>query len=120
VKKLVLIGMVLTMAGCTSFGTLGMVAKSTGDPGAILKNAQSYKELGPVEGTACRFAVLGLIPFGDATLSKAVDKALAKSGGDAIINVATSNSLYTIIPLYNIVIYTCTDVKGIAIKINDK
>jgi len=115
-KKYIVLLMALLVTGCTSVGTLGIVTKSTGDPGAMLRNAQSYKELGPVQGDACRYFLLALVPWGDATLSTAADNALAKVGGDALINVTVSNSLYGFVPLYNVFSYTCTDVKGIAIK----
>ncbi len=118
-RKPILLLTVLIMSGCTSVGTLGLVTKSTGDPGAMLRNAQNYKELGPVQGSACRFFLLGLVPWGDATFSAAVDDALAKSGGDALINVTVSNSLYGFIPIYNVFAYTCTDVKGIAIEVKN-
>ena len=115
---LMLTGVLLT--GCTSVGTLGIVTKSTGDPGAMLRNAQPYKELGPVQGQACRFFLLGVLPWGNATLSTAVDDALSKVEGDALINVTVSNSLYGFVPIYNVFAYTCTDVKGIAIKFLEK
>jgi hypothetical protein len=120
--NLVLMVVLLAVAlfGCTSVGTLGVVTKSSGDPGAVLKGEQSYKELGPVEGEACRYFLLGMVPWGDATFSKAVDNALAKTGGDALINVTVSNSLYGFVPIYNIFSYACTEVKGIAIKLEKK
>jgi len=118
-RKKILLLMALLLSGCTSVGTLGIVSKSTGDPGAMLRNAQPYKELGPVQGSACRFFLLAILPWGDATLSTAVDDALAKVGGDALINVTVSNSLYGFIPIYNVLSYTCTDVKGIAIKLQN-
>jgi hypothetical protein len=46
-----------------------------------------------------------------------VDKALAPSGGDALVNVTVSNSLYTFIPIYNLFSYACTEVRGIAVKL---
>jgi hypothetical protein len=49
-------------------------------------------------------------------MGKAVDEALAKSGGDALINVSVTTSLYGFIPLYNIFSFTCTTVRGVAIK----
>ena len=107
---------IFLLTGCTSVGTLGIVSKSTGDPGALLRNAQPYEEIGAAQGQSCRYNLLGLTPWGDATLSAAVDQALIKSGGDALINVSVSNSLYSFIPIYNLFAYTCTDVKGIAIK----
>ena len=114
----VLLGM--AFSGCTSVGTLGVVTKSSADPGAVLKAGQSYKELGPTQAEACRYYLLSVIPWGDATFSKAVDNALAKTGGDALINVTVSNSLYGFVPIYNIFSYTCTEVKGIAIKLEKK
>ena len=114
-KKTILLLTALLLFGCSSVGTLGIVTKSTGDPGAILRNGQPYKELGPVEGSSCRFFLLGVIPWGNGTLSTAVDDALAKVNGDALINVTVSNSLYGFVPIYNIFAYTCTDVKGIAV-----
>jgi len=83
-------------------GTLGIVTKSTGDPGAVVRNGQAYKELEAVEGRACRFFLLGVVPWGDATLSTAVDDALAKVNGQALINVTVSNSLYGFVPIYNV------------------
>lgn len=107
---------VLLLSGCTSVGTLGIVTKSTGDPGAILRNAQSYTELGAVHGESCRFFLLAVAPWGDGTFSTAVENALDTVGGDAMINVTVSNSLYGFVPIYNIFSYTCTEVRGIAIK----
>ena len=119
-KKLLLLLLVgLFLTGCASVGNLGMVTKNMDNPGALLKNARSYKELGPVEGEACRFFVLAVIPFGDSTFSSAVDEALTKSGGDALLNVTVSSSLYGFIPIYNFFSYTCTNVRGIAIKFNE-
>ena len=106
----------LALTGCTSVGTLGMVTKSTGDPGEFLRTPHPYTELGPVEGRACRFFLLNVLPWGDANLPAAVDDALSKDGGDALIDVSVSNSLYGYIPIYNILSFTCTDVRGIAIK----
>lgn len=107
----------LMLAGCTSVGTVGIVTKSSAEPASILRNGKQFKELGPGQGEACRFFLLGMIPWGDATFSAAVDDALSKSGGDALINVTVSNSLYGFLPVfYNVFSYTCTDVKGIAVK----
>jgi hypothetical protein len=108
--------LVTFIAGCTSVGNLGMVTRSTSDPGALLKENRSYKELGRAEGQACRFFILAIIPGGNSDISTAVERALDSSGGDALLNVTTSTSLYGFIPIYNIVSYTCTTVKGIAIK----
>jgi len=117
---LVLLLVVLGLTGCSSSGNLGMVVKSTADPGALLTNKTSYREIGPSDGEACRFFLLAVLPFGKADVATAVDEALAKSGGDALLNVSVSSSLYGFIPIYNIFTYTCTNVKGIAIKFEEK
>ena len=45
-----------------------------------------------------------------------MEKALAASGGDAIINASVETSLYGFLPIYNVFTFTCTTVKGVAIK----
>jgi hypothetical protein len=115
-KVICLAAALIMLAGCTSVGTLGMVTKSTADPSALLKTPRPYKELGAVEGEACRFFLLAVAPWGDATFSTAVDQALGRVGGDALLNVTVSNSLYGFIPIYNFFTYTCTNVRGIAIR----
>ncbi|KAB0671718.1 hypothetical protein F6V30_03830 [Oryzomonas sagensis] len=112
----ILLAVVMLCAGCTSVGNLGMVTKSMGDPGALLRNGQQYKEIGPAAGEACRFFLLNVVPFGNSSFSAAVDEALEQSKGDALLNVTVSSSLYGFIPIYNIFSYTCTNVRGIAIK----
>ena len=111
-----LVCVLLLVAACSSVGTLGIVTKSTADPASILKSGRTYQELGPAEGQACRFFIIAIVPFGDSTFSTAVERALAEKGGDALINVTTSSSLYGFIPLYNVLGFTCTTVKGIAVK----
>ena len=108
--------MLLITSGCTSVGSLGIVTKSSGDPGSLLRNGQTYKELGRTEAETCRFFVLAILPYGDSSFATAVDEALAKSGGDALINVTVTSSLYGFVPIYNILSVTCTSVNGIAIK----
>jgi len=105
------------LAGCTSFGSLGFVMKSSADPTLILHSGATYEELGSVEGRACRFLALALVPWGNSNFQTAVDIALSEKGGDALVNVSESSSLYGFIPVYNFLSYTCTTVKGIAIKI---
>lgn len=108
---------VLALAGCVSTGNLGLVVKSTASPADLLGKAHSYRQLGQVEGQACRYFVLAIIPFGDSTVSAAVDDALQESGGDALVNVSTSSSLYGFVPIYNVFSLTCTTVRGTAIAI---
>ena len=113
------LGLVLLIAllsGCTSTGTLGIVAKSSADPAKLLRLAQGFEELGLTEGKACRHFVLAIVPFGNSDIEKAVNDALAKTGGDALLNVTTSSSLYGFIPYWNVYSFTCTSVRGTAIK----
>jgi len=104
------------LVGCVSTGNLGIISKSMGDPGSLFSSSHPYKELGPAKGQACRYILLGVIPWGDSTATKAVQDGLEKSGGDALINLSVTSSLYTFIPIYNILCFTCTSVEGIAIK----
>lgn len=119
-EKVILLLVVMSLAGCSSAGSLGMVVKSTADPGALLKNQTAFREIGPAAGEACRFFVLAIIPFGQSDVAAAVDEALTSSGGDALLNVTVSSSLYGFIPIYNVFSYTCTNVRGIAVKFEDK
>jgi len=104
------------LTGCTSVGNLGIVTKPSADAASLLKSGRAYKELGPAEGEACRHFLLAVIPWGDSSFSTAVNNALAEKGGDALVNVTVSSSLYGFIPIYNVYSYTCTTVKGIAVK----
>ncbi|MBX3335867.1 MAG: hypothetical protein KF876_17180 [Nitrospira sp.] len=104
------------MTGCTSVGNLGIVTKPSANNADRLKSGVSFEELGPVEGSGCRHFILAIIPFGDSSFSKAVDEALSQKGGDALINVTVSSSLYGFIPIYNVYSFTCTSVSGIAVK----
>ncbi|GJL50639.1 MAG: hypothetical protein NPIRA01_18660 [Nitrospirales bacterium] len=104
------------LAGCSTSGNLGIVSKSTADPSSSLTGNTKIKELGPAEGQACRHFILNIIPFGHSDVAKAVDKALEKTGGDALINVSTESSLYGFIPIYNVYSFTCTTVRGTAVK----
>lgn len=45
-----------------------------------------------------------------------MEEALGSKGGDALINVTVTSSLYGFIPIYNVYSFTCTTVKGIAVK----
>jgi len=116
-KMLAVLVLVSAFSACTSVGNLGIIAKSRADMASILRSGQTFQELGPVEGTACRHFFFGIAPWGNADIQKATDRALEKGGGDAIINVTTTNSLYGFIPMYSIYSFTCTTVRGTAIKL---
>lgn len=110
------IALLLSLAGCVSVGNLGLVTKSGLNPISILQTETKFQELGPTKARACRHFLLAVIPWGDSDIQTAVDKALAKSGGDALVNVTTSSSLYGFIPYFNVYSITCTTVQGTAIK----
>ncbi|MET0515170.1 MAG: hypothetical protein ABW047_07580 [Nitrospiraceae bacterium] len=111
-----LLGIVF-LTGCTSVGSLGIVTKPSANNAETLRSGVGFEELGAVEGSGCRHFILGVIPFGDSTFSKAVEDALAQKGGDALINVTVSSSLYGFLPIiYNVYSFTCTSVSGVAVK----
>jgi hypothetical protein len=114
---LVAVAVLLAASGCVSVGNLGLVARRGADPGKLLSQAHTYETLGNVEASACRYFVLAIIPFGDSAFSTAVEDALQRSGGDVLLNVSTSSSLYGFIPLLNVFSFTCTTVSGTAVKI---
>ena len=114
-STLALLGCAL-MTGCSSTGNLGIVTRPSADNAERLRSGVKFEELGPVEGSSCRHFIIAVIPFGDGTFSKAVDDALASRGGDALINVTVTTSLYGFIPIYNVYSFTCTTVSGIAVK----
>ena len=111
-----LIASMILVAGCSTTGNLGIITRSSADPAALLKSGRHFEELGPVEGQACRYFLLAVIPWGASDVQIAVDRALVERGGDALINVSVESSLYGFIPIYNVFSYTCTTVKGIAVK----
>jgi hypothetical protein len=77
----------------------------------------SYTNLGPVEGSSCRFSLLFLpISFGNGGLQEAVTNALEQQGADALINVAVDQTTTFLLLGLN----SCTTVHGVAIKILNK
>jgi hypothetical protein len=106
----------ISLTSCFSSGTLGLASSFRSDPGDLLTNPHVFREVGPAEGRACRYFVLAIIPFGNSTFSRAMEKALQESGGDALLNVTTTSSLYGFVPYFNILSFTCTSIQGTAIK----
>lgn len=105
-----------TLSACTSTGSLGIVTRPASDNASILKSGRNIEEIGIAQGESCRFFLIAVVPWGNGTFSDAVNHALAEKGGDALINVTVSTSLYGFIPIYNVFSYTCTKVEGIAVK----
>src|SRR6185295_7574188 len=97
----------LTLAGCASVGSVGLMVKSTANPAELARSA-SYQDLGPAEADSCRYLIIGVIPYGNADPGYVLDKALAGKGADALLNVSTSNSHYGFVPIYNVFSITCT------------
>ena len=102
--------------GCTSIGTLGLITQSEVNPASILKSGRPFKEIGPAQGSACKYILLSLIPWGQSDVELAARRALQRVKGDALVNVTVANSLYSFLPFYNILSVSCTAVKGIAVK----
>ena len=116
IKTFAIVASALGLAGCSSSGTLGIVTRSSADPASLLRSGRTFEEIGPAEGQACRHFVLAIIPWGQGDFAKAVDKALEQRQGDALLNVSVETSLYGFVPIYNVYSFTCTTVKGAAIK----
>lgn len=113
------LALTLTLGGCVSTGNLGIVTPSGANPGALLAEAHPFTEIGPAQARVCRYFVIAIAPFGDSSFSTAVEEALKTSGGDALVNVTTSTSLYGFVPIYNILSFTCTAVRGTAVRFDD-
>lgn len=107
--------MALLAVGCTSVGRVGLMTKSGASPVDLVRGGK-YEELGPAEASSCRWLLIGVIPYGNADPGHVMEQALASTGGDALLNVSTANSLYGFIPIYNVFSITCTAVKGTAIR----
>jgi len=117
-KAMARVAMAGVLAGCSSVDNVGLITAASGRPGALLTEQRSYTEVGPVSGRACRYFLLGIIPWGDSTPTRAMEEALASTEGDAIINASIETSLYGFIPIYNVFSFTCTTVKGVGIKLD--
>ena len=122
VKAIVLIVLLMLGSGCSSQGRVGILSRGfslEADAGALLQYGRGFDELGPVQGEACRHLILLAIPWGGgsfgwgtATVSYALEEALKVKGGDALLNVRVTTSLYNFL----IYAFTCTTVEGTAIR----
>jgi hypothetical protein len=57
-----------------------------------------------------------MIPWGSASMAKALDQALYDKKADALLNVTVESSLYFSPPPYFLFTEACNTVKGTAIK----
>jgi hypothetical protein len=110
-----LVAGLLTLS-CASTSNHALLARPSASAADLLRSAQPFEELGPVEGQACRWFVLAIIPFGDSTPGAAMEKALAGKQADAILNASVTTSLYGFVPIYNVLSFTCTTVRGVAVR----
>ena len=115
-RIIALLALAAIAGGCTSVGHLGIVTRASANNADMLKSGVAFEEIGPAEGSACRHFVVAVIPFGNSTFSTAVEDALAQKGGDALLNVTVTSSLYGFVPIYNVYSFTCTSVQGVAVK----
>lgn len=109
-------------SGCSSHGRVGILSRGfslEADAGALLQHGRAFDELGAVQGQACRHLILLAIPWGGgsfgwgtATISYALEEALNVKGGDALLNVQVTTSLYNFL----VYAFTCTTVEGTAIR----
>ncbi len=104
-------------SGCSSTTSHGLLTGPLADPASVIHRAHDYEDLGAVEARACRFVLLSLVPIGGSALGQAMKKALGDTGGDAILNASVTTSLYSFVPIYNVLAFTCTTVQGVAIRI---
>jgi hypothetical protein len=116
VFMLLIVGMI--GLACSSTATHGILSRQVVDVGSIIEESHTYEEIGPVEGRRCRFFLLNIIPWGDSTTGAAMEKALSNTGGNAVVNAAVTTSLYGFVPIYNVLSFSCTTVRGVAVRID--
>lgn len=97
------------LSGCTHY------AAFQATPSNAPLNPPSYKVVGRAQGKSCRTLLFYFIPLGTSTnrYQAAIDDALSKSGGDAIIEMTMDMSFTHGYPLFGRV---CTHVNGLAVK----
>jgi hypothetical protein len=105
-----------TVVGCSSTSNHALIAKPALHADDLLTEPTAFEEVGHVQGRACRFFVVALIPFGNSTVGRAMEKALDGTGGDAVLNASVTTSLYGFVPIYNVLAFTCTTVQGIGVR----
>jgi len=116
-KGMACLGLLFFLVGCSSTANHGIMTRPMSDSVGLVESAHTITEIGPTSGRVCRFFLLNVIPWGNSTTGAAMEKALSFSGGDALLNVSVTTSLYGFVPIYNVLSYTCTTVSGVAVEI---
>lgn len=103
-----LVALAALISGCTHY----MPWQAT--PSNAPLDPPGYKVVGPAQGKACRKLLLGSIPIGKSNnrYQAAIDDALSRSGGDALIEMTMDISF----TWYPFVSFNCTHVNGLAVK----
>lgn len=113
----IVVALLITLSlGCSSTANHGLLTGPLANPVDLVQEAHEIEEIGPVEGRRCRFFFVNVFPWGDSTTGAALEKALQGTGGDAIVNSTVITSLYGFVPIYNVLSFTCTTVKGVAVR----
>lgn len=115
-KTLRVMAVVVSTAACTSVDQVGLMTLPEANPGALLSQPVPYQPLGSANGRSCRFFALGAIPWGNSTAGDALQRALAATGGNALLNASIETNLYGFIPVYNVFTFSCTTVRGTSIR----
>ena len=102
--------------GCVSTGQMGIMSRSGADVVHLITEATPYEEIGEATARVCRHFLLNAVPYGNSDMSTAVDQALSRVNGDALLNATVSNSLFGFIPLYGLYTFSCSAVRGTAIR----
>jgi hypothetical protein len=108
--------LIFGLAACSSTSQHALIANPVADASGLLNETVTFREVGPVEGRACRYFLIALIPFGNSSLGNAIKNALMGTPADAILNASVTTSLYGFVPIYNVLSFTCTTVQGVAVS----
>lgn len=110
IKKIVGVVVLVTggLSGCTYYLPHQLASSN------VPLDPPAYEVVGPASGQACRNLLFYTIPVGGTNrLQAAIDNALEKSRGDALIEVTTDYKVFLFYPFFA---KHCTLVNGVAIK----
>ena len=115
-REVLLVCLTLSLAACASTSQHGLIANPSSNAAGLLNETVTFREIGPVEGQACRYFIIAVVPIGNSSLGNAIENALAGTEADAILSASVTTSLYGFFPIYNILSFTCTTVQGVAVS----